>query len=536
MTVPTVARVDVGSLALGRELGTGGQGKVTAVNQFLVNRQWSAVLKLYSPAAIVGLRPTVLEKLVSFPRQLGPEDSSWLHEHTAWPAVIVEDDDVVSGFLMRSVPAAYHFDFRTQTQGVRSRLADVAFLLNADEYLMSAGLAVSDQDRLTMLSALAGTLSRLHSLGVVIGDLSPKNLLFSPGASPGCFIIDCDTVRLHGETVLDQVDTPDWESPTGEPKATVATDAYKFGLLAIRLFARDQSTRDVSALAALSPELGRLAEDSLSDDPDQRPSPYSWLRVLGAARPVASPAPPPAPPIVIASLPSARPATVTVPADTMSSEEQVLPGGKPTRWRAQAILGAAAIVVVIAAVAGVALGLHKSPTAASTSDPPGGVPVQSGTTAPSSPAPAAGPTWATYQDPGEFSMMLPTGWSVSSQTTTEVEFSGQPQGFVVVVAWTTHPKPDALTDWQQQAASKSQADPTYHQISIQRVSYRGYNAADWDFINGHQGTLTRVVDRGFIVQPGQLAYAIELYGPSSEFAPVYAQMWNKLVTSFEPAS
>jgi hypothetical protein len=457
MTVPTVARVDVGSLA--------------------------------------GLRPAVLEKLVSFPRQLGPEDSSWLHEHTAWPAVIVEDDDVVSGFLMRSVPAAYHFDFRTQTQGVRSRLADVAFLLNADEYLMSAGLAVSDQDRLTMLMALAGTLSRLHSLDVVIGDLSPKNLLFSPGASPGCFIIDCDTVRLHGETVLDQVDTPDWESPAGEPKATVATDAYKFGLLAIRLFARDQSTRDVSALAAVSPELGRLAEDSLSDDPGQRPSPYSWLRVLGAARPVAPPAPPAAPPIVIASLPPARPATVTVPAETMSSEQQVLPGGKPARWRAQAILGAAAIVVVIAAVAGVVLGLHKSPTAASTSDPPGGVPVQSGTTAPSSPAPAAGPTWATYQDPGEFSVMLPSGWSESSQ-----------------------------------------ADPTYHQISIQRVSYRGYNAADWDFINGHQGTLTRVVDRGFIVQPGQLAYAIELYGPSSEFAPVYAQMWNKLVTSFEPAS
>jgi eukaryotic-like serine/threonine-protein kinase len=266
MSSPAVARVDIGSLTLGRALGTGGQGSVTAVDHFLISRQWDAVLKTYAAAAAAGLLPTVLEKVVAFPRQLGPADSRWLHEHTAWPAVIVEDNGVVCGFLMRAVPAPCYFDFRTQTQGIQSRLADVAFLLNPDDYLARAGLAVDDQARLALLTAIAGTLFRLHSLGVVIGDLSPKNLLFSSGAAPRCFVIDCDTVRLHGETVLDQVDTPDWESPEGEPKGTVATDAHKFGLLAIRIFARDQSSRDESALAALSPELGRLAERSLHDD------------------------------------------------------------------------------------------------------------------------------------------------------------------------------------------------------------------------------------------------------------------------------
>src|ERR1019366_7340580 len=126
---------------------------------------------------------------------------------------------------------------------------------------------------------------------VVVGDLSPKNLLFSLAPEPGCFIIDCDAMRVRGETVLPQAQTPDWEVPAGEPIATPAADAYKFGLLAIRLFARDQSSSDPAALAALSPELGRLADLSLHDDPARRPGPGAWVPALDAAAAAASAAP-----------------------------------------------------------------------------------------------------------------------------------------------------------------------------------------------------------------------------------------------------
>ena len=51
-----------------------------------------------------------------------------------------------------------------------------------------------------------------------------------------------------------------------------------------------------------------------------------------------------------------------------------------------------------------------------------------------------------------------------------------------------------------------------------------------------QGELTHVLDRGFVVDPGVLGYAIELCGPDAQWPPVYASMWNELVTSFEPAS
>ncbi len=106
----------------------------------------------------------------------------------------------------------------------------------------------------------------------------------------------------------------------------------------------------------------------------------------------------------------------------------------------------------------------------------------------------------------------------------------------MVVAWSTHPQADALADWQQQAAEKAAADSSYRQISIRRVSYRGYNAADWQFTDIYQGVRVRAIDRTFIVRPGQLSYAIELYGPASEWRAVYASIWQPLVTSFQPAS
>lgn len=92
-----------------------------------------------------------------------------------------------------------------------------------------------------------------------------------------------------------------------------------------------------------------------------------------------------------------------------------------------------------------------------------------------------------------------------------------------------------MTDWQQQSAAKAAADSSYHLISLRRVSYRGYNAADWEFTEDYPATLDQFADRGFIVRTGALGFAIELYGPPARFQSVYASMWRKLVTSFEPA-
>jgi len=195
------------------------------------------------------------------------------------------------------------------------------------------------------------------------------------------------------------------------------------------------------------------------------------------------------------------------------------------RRRGRLVIAAAATVAVAAAVVAflVLVQPRRAPNvhAAGTSHPPAGRAVSA-------------PRWQRYDDPGRFTIRLPPGWAVASTTADEVQFTGTAPGFVLEVAWTTHPKADALADWHQQAAAKSAHDSSYRQISIRPVRYRGYNAADWQFTNIFNGVRIRVIDRGFIVRPGQLGYAIELYGPASRWLPVYASIWRPLVTSFQP--
>jgi hypothetical protein len=360
-----VPRIDLSNLVLGSALGGGGQGKVTEVNGLVIKGHWPAALKIYTPGAR-NPDTAVLERIVGFPRQLSSGDSSWLDEHTAWPAVIAEDDGVVCGFLMRAIPPAFYFDFQTQTRGPERKPAEIAFLLNPETYVRNSGIAITDHDRLALLTSLAGALSRLHGLGVVVGDLSPKNLLFSLGPSPGCFVIDCDAMRVRGETVLEQIQTPDWEVPAGEMSATPAADAFKFGLLAIRLFARDQSSQDTTALAAVSPELGRLAQLSQHRDPVQRPSPGTWMTTLNAvARSAATTAPratAPRPtaaaprisvPIPTVYPPTARPAVYPASGRPAAHPAAATVSPRPARRRPGGPLLLVALVVAIAAVIGV---------------------------------------------------------------------------------------------------------------------------------------------------------------------------------------
>jgi Protein kinase domain len=191
------------------------------------------------------------------------------------------------------------------------------------------------------------------------------------------------------------------------------------------------------------------------------------------------------------------------------------------------MIATTAAVAVAAAV--VAFFMLAQPRRAPGAHAAGTAPTPAGRAAPA-------PRWHTYDDPSGFAIGLPPGWAVASTTPGDVQFTGTPRGFVLVVAWSTHPQASAVADWHQQAAGKAAADPSYRQISIRRVSYRGYNAADWQFTNIYQGVRIRAIDRTFIVRAGQLAYAIELYGPAGQWRTVYASIWQHLVTSFQPAS
>jgi serine/threonine protein kinase len=436
---------------------------------------------------------------------------------------------------------------------------------------------------LSLAAGLAEGLGVIHAAGVVHRDLKPSNVLL---ASDGPRIIDFGISRAMDATGVTRTGwvagSPGFMCPEqaeGGGEAGPAGDIFSLGAVlafaatgkepfgpgaaTAKLYRVVHSVPDTSGVPA---GIGPLVERCLAKDPRDRPTTDQILTELAATHPAASwqpwpstspagdtpghpatqlsgPAPGPGfqpggPPTRTAASQRYGQGGGTWPTPPDGSGQQTLPSRRHRGWGWPAAALAAALAVTTGAlvITAVALTSHRSITA----QPAAPATTQAAQSTAASPAGTAaspvGLSWVGYQDPSGFSIKLPTGWTASSRDPDEVFFTGQPRGFVVLVAWTTHPKADALADWRQQSAAKAQSDPTYQEIRIRRVTYRGYNAADWEFTNRYQGELTHVMDRGFIVQPGHLGYAIELYGPDAQWPPVYARMWTELVASFEPAT
>jgi hypothetical protein len=446
-----------------------------------------------------------------------------------------------------------------------------------------------------LAAGLAEGLGAIHAAGVVHRDLKPSNVLLG---SDGPRIIDFGISRAAEATELTRagwvVGSPGFMSPEQAEGSEAGPASDIFSLGAVLTFAATGAepfgtgpvtallyrvVHSPPALGGLPPQLRPLVERCLAKDPGQRPTTEQiladlrtahlsadwlpWRGVQPGARPL---------PADATHLAAGEPASFTVPQTAPVRDISLQPtqasAGRPeaatagmppaygapgrpppapatgrsaraNRPRWKPVLAAGVMAGALATLAAVPIShwLTAAQSAGPAAQPPPSTAAHTGTATPAqAPATPAGLSWTRYHDPSGFSINLPAGWTVNSEAATEVHFTGSPHGFVVVVAWTRHPRPDQLADWRQQAAAKAQADPTYQQISIRRVTYRGYNAADWEFTNVYQGELTHVIDRGFIVQPGHLAYAIELYGPDATWPPVFASMWNELVSSFEPGS
>lgn len=102
-------------------------------------------------------------------------------------------------------------------------------------YAQSGGL----RRRLDVLHKAAAILARLHSAGIVYGDISDKNVFAGTGAMPEVWLIDSDNMRLEvpfGKSVL----TPGYGAPeiiNGSDSARPRTDCWAFAILAFKMLA-----------------------------------------------------------------------------------------------------------------------------------------------------------------------------------------------------------------------------------------------------------------------------------------------------------
>ncbi|MGC5038413.1 serine/threonine-protein kinase [Streptomyces sp. DT190] len=140
---------------------------------------------------------------------------------------------------------------------------------------------------------------------------------------------------------------------------------------------------------------------------------------------------------------------------------------------------------------------------------------------------------STHQGSQGYSIGLPKGWKYQTASAAGDRFSG-PDGQKLLIAWTSTPKGDPVADWESQEQYMRRAQ--YQKIRIEKVDYRGWNAADWEFTYTDGGTKYRTIDRGFVVNDRQgyaLMYTAKAAGWDGELRK---ETWRTLTKTFEPKS
>jgi serine/threonine protein kinase len=310
------------------KIGQGGQGVVYRAPNVKTKFAASMVFKEYKPQTRAGIDFTALSAMPALVEDsLSYAQAERLVSIAAWPCALIENAGESVGFVMPAIPDEFFIPLKT-VKGVSNTAAEFQHLLNHPTVLAARGIDIDDAQRYSLLREAASGLAFLHKHGVCVGDISPKNMLFSLTPHPAVYFIDCDAMRINGVSALPQMETPDWEVPAGEELATIYSDAYKLGLLALRLLTGDHDTKNLQHIPSTAPGLLRqVITDTLSKAPQQRPLPEAWNYVLGNAiehaqhrkktatpTPTAASTPPAAPPTpIVYSRPSTPPSVPSAP-------------------------------------------------------------------------------------------------------------------------------------------------------------------------------------------------------------------------------
>ncbi|MFF4904359.1 serine/threonine-protein kinase [Streptomyces sp. NPDC001260] len=184
---------------------------------------------------------------------------------------------------------------------------------------------------------------------------------------------------------------------------------------------------------------------------------------------------------------------------------------------------------------GTGSGSQKSPAASGSGGTPSNSPSASGGSGAETgdDSGGAGKVAKTYHGGQGYSIGLPKGWTYQSTGTAGDRFAG-PDGQKLLIAWTSTPKGDPVADWQNQERYMTRSQ--YHRIRIEKVDYRGWNAADWEFTYAESGTKYRTIDRGFVVND-HLGYALMYTAKAANWdSDLRKDTWKTLAKTFEPKS
>lgn len=273
---------------LGDKLGDGGEGEV-----FVVPSRPHDVYKRFKPAVMNELSETGLRSTIALLGNFNDVERAHVRERTVWPHTIVKDGGKTVGFLMPGLESEFFCEQGMKADPVRS-LADWNKLSFRDITASNANIYTSlpnlseeahREDLLKLLYDLCSLFEILHRHGIVVGDVSGRNIIWTTrGSMPRAVVIDCDGFRRTGEAAVSKPkQTPDWMDPHLVGPTDINSDLYKLSLAVYRgYFAASirvpSSQGDLHSLTAEDQQILAMAQQGVG--PAARPTAAEWKRLF----------------------------------------------------------------------------------------------------------------------------------------------------------------------------------------------------------------------------------------------------------------
>lgn len=238
------------------QLASGGEGVV-----YSMSGDPALVYKEYKVTVRPTLNATALQDLVDLPSSVPPEDWRHIASRSLWPQTLVTDGPVPVGFLMSRIDGRFYRRYGLGNNP-KTVLCEWNYLVYQGSpvppNMMSEIPRMDTRATLRLIRDLAATVSILHRNGVVIGDLSGRNLVWAPDE---VVLLDCDSFRLDGRPgTTPSKQSPGWIDPTiGSGDTTQVSDVYKLGVAAYRALWHEPNRM---------PDPGELRATARTDIPD----------------------------------------------------------------------------------------------------------------------------------------------------------------------------------------------------------------------------------------------------------------------------
>jgi len=103
--------------------------------------------------------------------------------------------------------------------------------------------------------------------------------------------------------------------------------------------------------------------------------------------------------------------------------------------------------------------------------------------------------WRTYVDPTiGYRIRYPGSWVIVLRSETSVDIISRAEDAFLRIEWTSDPGPSAVEGWETLAQDFAARHPGYHELRIESTTFRGLEAAEWEFTFPQDGVLRHALD------------------------------------------